>query len=259
MSRIFITGSTDGLGLLAARRLLDEGHDVVLHARTPQRAADLRARVPQSSDVVVGDLSTFAAITDVAAQVNDLGRFDAVIHNAGIAYNDPGRTETEDGITTMFAVNVAAPYLLTALVTRPERLVYLSSGMHRGADASLDDPQWTSRRWSATRAYSDSKAHLTSLALAVARLWPDVLVNAVDPGWVPTKMGGPGASDDLDLGSLTQAWLAVSDDPAATVTGGYFHHQQLQQPDSATTGTQTQDALLAYCRGLTGVELPSAP
>jgi NAD(P)-dependent dehydrogenase (short-subunit alcohol dehydrogenase family) len=259
MSRIFITGSTDGLGLLAARRLLDQGHDVVLHARTPQRAADVKARVPQAGNVVVGDLSTFAATTDVAAQVNELGRFDAVIHNAGIAYNDPSRTETDDGITTMYAVNVIGPYLLTALIERPARLVYLSSGMHRGADASLEDPQWTSRRWSATQAYSDSKAHLTSLALAVARLWPHVLVNAVDPGWVPTKMGGSGASDDLDLGSLTQAWLAVSDDPAATVTGGYFHHQRRQRPDPATTDTPTQDALLAYCRDLTGVELPSAP
>jgi NAD(P)-dependent dehydrogenase (short-subunit alcohol dehydrogenase family) len=123
MSRIFITGSTDGLGLLAGRQLLDQGHDVVLHARTPQRAADVRARVPQASDVVVGDLSTFAATTDVAAQVNELGRFDAVIHNAGIAYNDPRRIETDDGITTMFAVNVVGPYLLTALITRPARLV----------------------------------------------------------------------------------------------------------------------------------------
>jgi NAD(P)-dependent dehydrogenase (short-subunit alcohol dehydrogenase family) len=165
---------------------------------------------------------------------------------------------TDDGITRMFAVNLVAPYLLTALITPPARLVYLSSGMHRGADTSLDDPQWTSRRWSATQAYSDSKAHLTSLALAVARLWPEVLTNAVDPGWVPTRMGGPSASDDLDLGALTQAWLAVSDDPAATVTGGYFHHQQLQKPDPATTAPQTQDALLASCRGLTGVDLRAA-
>ena len=123
MSGIFITGSTDGLGLLAARRLLDQGHDVVLHARTPQRAADVRARVPQASNVVVGDLSAFAATTEMAAQVNQLGRFDAVIHNAGIAYNDPRRIETDDGITTMFAVNVVAPYLLTALIARPARLV----------------------------------------------------------------------------------------------------------------------------------------
>jgi NAD(P)-dependent dehydrogenase (short-subunit alcohol dehydrogenase family) len=191
MSRIFITGSTDGLGLLAARRLLDQGHDVVLHARTPQRAADVRARVPQASGAVVGDLSTFAVTTDVAAQVNELGRFDAVIHNAGIAYNDPRRTETDDGITTMFAVNVIAPYLLTALITRPARLVYLSSGMHRGADASLDDPQWTSRRWSATQAYSDSKAHLTSLALAVARLWPDVLPTPSTPAGSPPGWAAP--------------------------------------------------------------------
>jgi NAD(P)-dependent dehydrogenase (short-subunit alcohol dehydrogenase family) len=70
--------------------------------------------------------------------------------------------------------------------------------------------------------YSESKLYVTTLAYAVARRWPDVLSNAVDPGWVPTKMGGPGAPDDFEMRFFTQTWLAVSDDPAAIVCGRYW-------------------------------------
>jgi len=80
------------------------------------------------------------------------------------------------------------------------------------------------------QAYAESKLHVTALALTLARAWPDVLSNAVDPGWVPTKMGGPAATGDLELGYLTQTWLAVSTDTAATVSGGYWHHRQRQEP-----------------------------
>ena len=107
----------------------------------------------------------------------------------------------------------------TALITRPDRLVFLSSGMHHGGDPDLTDLQWTRRGWSGTQAYADSKLFDVVLALALARRWPGVLSNAVEPGWVPTKMGGPGAPDDLALGADTQAWLAVSSDPGATVSG----------------------------------------
>jgi NAD(P)-dependent dehydrogenase (short-subunit alcohol dehydrogenase family) len=89
----------------------------------------------------------------IAEQVNVLGRFDAVIHNAGVGYRESRRIETVDGFSQLFAINVLAPYLLTASVTPPDRLVYLSSGMHRTGDASLDDPQWTARRWDGAQAY----------------------------------------------------------------------------------------------------------
>ena len=226
MSRVFITGSSDGLGLMAGRLLAAEGHSVTLHARNQGRADDTRAALPQADGVLVGDLSSIAGMRQVAAQANASGRFDAVIHNAGIGYREARRVATDDGLAQVFAVNVLAPYLLTALIERPDRLVYLGSGMHRGGDASLDDPQWERRRWNGAQAYSDSKLFDLVLAFAVARQWPGVLSNAVEPGWVPTKMGGPGAPDDMSLAPVTQAWLAVSTDPAATVTGGYFYHQR---------------------------------
>ena len=115
----------------------------------------------------------------------------------------------------MFAVNVLAPYLLTALIERPGRLVYLSSGMQHGADLDLGDLQWTRRRWNPSRAYAESKLLDVALAFAMAGRWLAVPSNAVDPGWVPTRMGGPGAPGDLDLGVQTQVWLATGDDPGS--------------------------------------------
>jgi NAD(P)-dependent dehydrogenase (short-subunit alcohol dehydrogenase family) len=137
------------------------------------------------------------------------------------------------------------------------RQVYLSSGMHRSGQASLSDPQWTQRLWSGAQAYSDSKLFDTVLAFAVARHWPTVLSNALEPGWVPTKMGGPGAPDDLSLAPVTQAWLAVSDDPPARVTAGYFYHQRPREVHPAARDTAFQDELLDYCATLTGVVLPA--
>ena len=257
VSRVFITGSTDGLGLAAATLLLSQGHEVVGHARNGGREADLRRAAPGLTDVAVGDLSSAAETRAVADHVNALGRFDAVIHNAGVGYREQRKNTTVDGHAHVLAINVLAPYLLTALMERPGRLVYLSSGMHRGGTPSVDDLDWNRRRWNGSQAYSDSKLFDTVLAFAMARRWPDVLSNAVEPGWVPTKMGGPGAPDDLSLAHVTQAWLAVSDDPAATVSGQYFYHQRPREVNPAARSHKFQDELTAALAQLTGVNLPA--
>jgi NAD(P)-dependent dehydrogenase (short-subunit alcohol dehydrogenase family) len=256
MSAVFITGSADGLGQMAARRLVDEGHEVVLHARSPQRAREAADAVPGAAGVLAGDLSSIAETRGLAEAANERGRFDAVIHNAGIGYREPRRVETVDGLSHLFAINVLAPYLLTSLMTRPARLVYLSSGMHGGGSPAVDDLQWHKRRWSGAQAYSDSKLLDLVLAMAVARRWRDVLANAVEPGWVPTKMGGAGAPDDLERGDETQAWLAVSDDAEARVSGRYFYHLAERGYSPAADDPAVQEALLDACAQLTGVAFP---
>jgi NAD(P)-dependent dehydrogenase (short-subunit alcohol dehydrogenase family) len=255
MARVFITGSSDGLGQMAGRLLLDLGHQVVLHARNEQRAKHALAAVPGAGAVVVGDLASIAQIRRVADQVNDLGVLDAVIHNDAVGYREPKRLVTEDGLPHVFAINTLAPYILTALIKKPKRLVYLSSGLHRNGDISLQDLAWERRQWSGTQAYSDTKFHNVLLAFAVARLWPDVLSNALEPGWVATKMGGSGAPDDLDQAHRTQVWLAVSDERAATVTGEYFYHLKLRSPHPATRDFERQEKLLRFCEERSGVKL----
>src|ERR1700733_2028007 len=182
MARIFITGSSEGLGLMVAQLLVTEGHGVALHARNSQRAQDARASLSAGEGVVVGDFSSPTGMREVAKQVNALGRFDAVIHNAGIGYREPRRVATVDGLSELFAVNVLAPYVLTALIERPQRLVYLSSGMHHGAHADLDDLNWTMRSWRGSTAYAESKLLDVLLAFAVARHWKNVFSNALEPG-----------------------------------------------------------------------------
>lgn len=241
-ARVFITGSADGLGHAAAKTLLAQGHDVIVHVRSQARMSAVKELVDQGAVATIGDLSDLAQVRDLARQVNAIGPMDAVIHNAGILNGDQ-----------VLVVNVVAPYLLTALIQRPKRLIYLSSSMHRGGRASLAGMDWTGR--TSTGSYSDSKLFVTTLTAAVARLWPEVLSNAVDPGWVPTRMGGAGAPDDLRLGHLTQEWLATSNDAEALTSGGYWHHQKREQPHPAVNDTRFQDLLLADLARATGTKL----
>lgn len=234
MARVLITGSSDGLGLAAGQRLIDQGHEVVLHARSDARADDTRSAAPGAAAVLVGDLSSDEQTRALADAANASGRFDAVVHNAGVGSGSNG----------LLAVNVLAPYLLTALIGRPDRLVYLSSGMHRSGRAD-DRPS-----------YGDTKLVDAALAAAVARRWPEVLSNAVDPGWIATRMGGAGAPGGLEEGAATQVWLAVSDDPAATVSGRYFKDLREERPASGVMDERFQDALLDELALRTGVPLP---
>lgn len=226
MASIFVTGSSDGLGRMAATLLVEQGHAVVLHARDEARGREAMAAVPGAAGVLCADLASIAAVKGLAAAADARGAFDAVIHNAAVGYREKHRVATADRLSHVFAVNTLAPYILTALMLRPKRLVYVSSELHRRGTPGVDDLNWERRRWNGTAAYSDTKLHDATLAFAVARRWPDILANALEPGWVATKMGGPRATGDLAQGHLTQAWLAAGDDPSAQVSGGYFFHRR---------------------------------
>lgn len=235
--------------------LVSQGHQVVLHGRNQNRADEALSKVPGALTAVVGDLANIAETKSLADQVNELGPFDVVIHNAGV-YHDPRGIRTVDGLPQIFAVNSLAPYILTCLIRRPKRLVYTSSGLHRSGDASLNDLTWSSRPWSESSAYADSKLHNVILAFAVARKWPDVLSNAMEPGWAATKMGGPEAPVSIEEGSRTQVWLAVSLDKEVLVSGRYFYHQQPRNFHPAATDPAVQEKYLSECARLSGVAFP---
>ncbi len=255
MADIFVTGSSDGLGRMAAALLVEQGHRVVLHARNEARARDAKAAVPGAAAVLTADLASIAQVKALAAQANALGPFDAVIHNAAVGYREKRRILTEDGLSHVFAVNTLAHFILTALMHRPKRLVYVSSELHRRGTAGVDDLNWERRVWHGNAAYSDTKLHDAMLAFAVARRWHDVRSNALEPGWVATKMGGARATGDLSQGHLTQAWLAAGEEPATDVTGGYFFHQRARPASSVAQNPDRQDALIAACERLSGVTL----
>src|SRR5688572_11895550 len=240
MARILITGSADGLGQLSAKSLADQGHQVVLHARNSERGRYAKQKVPGAEHVISGDLSDIDEIKNVAYEADALGRFDAVIHNAGV-YRAPPRE--------IFMVNTIAPYILTCLIGKPKRLIYLSSNMHLQGRANLDNFKKDTSRIS----YSDSKLYVLMLCMAVARKWSDVYSNAVDPGWVPTKMGGRCAPDELQKGYETQASLAVSNDSKAKVSCRYINHRTETRYNRQASDVLLQERFLSLCRDITGI------
>ena len=243
MAKIFITGSADGLGQLAPKALLNQGHRVVLHARNEKKSQEAMDKVRNAETVVTADLGSIDETKQLASKVNALGTFDAVIHNAGIYH---GSAEE------IFAVNTLAPYILTCLIQKPKRLIYLSSGMHIQGRSKLEKFKTDIRRIT----YSDTKLHVSMLCKAVARRWSGIYANAVNPGWVPTKMGGPGAPDSLESGYQTQVWLAISNNEKAKISGRYFYHLNEKRSNPEADDVLLQERFLALCKEITGVSFP---
>lgn len=257
MARILLTGSTDGIGLAAASLLSSQGHHVTLHARNASRAEDALSAVPKAKGCLIADLSSISEMKRLAEEANKAGPWDAVIHNAGVGPSSSYQ-ETSDGIATTFAVNSLAPYVLTCLMDQPKRLLYTSSGLHTGGDASLKDIAWTSgRSWDSFQAYSDTKLHNVLLANAVSRLWPDVHSCSFDPGWVKTKMGGGGAPGSVNPPAKTIAAFASATDTLEGKSGAYIGVQGIKAPKSEAQDTGLQDRYLKQCFDLSGVKFPS--
>jgi len=250
MARIFITGSSDGLGALTARRLISQGHTVVLHARNPQRAGDASAAVPGAAAVLVADLTSVKETLRLASEADAKhGPFDAVVHNAGL-YLGMERVPGKDGLPSLFQVNVLAPYILAATMKKPKRLVFVSSGLHRSGRHRLD------REGKLVGAgYSDTKLHDIMLANAFARRWGDVQSNSLDPGWVPTKMGGAGATDDIEMAVDTYVMLALGEGEAKGKTGRYFRDSREATPAKDALDERLQDRLLEELGKISGVKL----
>jgi NAD(P)-dependent dehydrogenase (short-subunit alcohol dehydrogenase family) len=256
MARIFITGSSDGIGQSAAKLLSEQGHAVFLHARNSTRASQARATVPKAAGVVIGDLSTVADCKKLASEANKAGPFDAVVHNAGLGLATDG-AKNADGVASVFAVNSLAPFVLTALMEKPKRLLYVSSGLHMGGDDSLKDVTWAERKqFNPPQAYNDTKMHNVLLANAVAKRWPEVQSCSLDPGWVKTKLGGEGAPGSTDPPAKMIAAYAAGESVAGSKTGVYLNPGGVGSPHEATGKAEKQDALLEIYESISGVSLP---
>lgn len=235
MSTIFITGSTDGLGLHSAKMLMDKGHEVIFHAKDIKRADELKQTIPDAK-ILVADLTDFEQVKALAKEVNALGELEAIIHNAGVFHSS-----SEE----IFKVNVLAPYILTALINRPKKLIYIGSNMHPQGEFDIEE-------LAVKQAvdYSTSKLMILMMSLAIARRFNDVYVNTVDPGWVKTKMANYSAPDSLEEGSATQVWLASED---VKLSGKYFYHLQETIYSSKANDIELQDELINLCEALTRV------
>ncbi|GAB3319847.1 SDR family NAD(P)-dependent oxidoreductase [Geodermatophilus aquaeductus] len=245
MTTIAITGSTDGIGRAAARRLLGEGHTVVLHARSEARGAPVAEELGRLGDVrlVTGDLADLDEVRALAGQVGDV---DVLVHNAGVWPPD-GAPPSRQGHEIAFAVNALAPHLLTALLREQvrERLVFLGSGM---VGSGRVDPDDLGSPREPRRAYADSKALDVVLALAWARRLPALRVGAVDPGWVRTKLASSGAPGDVEDGGARVAFAAAGDWP-----GGYTAGRRPARTPRALEDAGLQDRVLAAMDRLAGV------
>lgn len=239
MAKILITGSSSGLGAMAARELIGRGREVTLHARDDKKKAVALAANPQAHHVIIGDLAKPEEVLSLAQQANEISTFDVIIHNAGVYTGDSQVTAQ---------VNLLAPYVLTALLKKSKRIIYVSSSMHRGARLDIENLD-------KKLDYSGSKLALLLLVAYISRIWPDVHTNALDPGWVPTRMGGKGAPDDLVAGYMTQVWLSESNDEQALQSGNYYYHQKLSRMDDRAQDQGLQEALIAKLADLTGVGL----
>lgn len=255
MARIFITGSSDGLGQKAAKILSEQGHNVFLHARNSSRAAEAKAAIPKAQGVIIGDLSTVSDLKKLAADANASGPFDAIVHNAGLGLTTNGE-KTADGVAQIFAVNSLAPFVLTALMHKPKRLLYVSSGLHFGGDSSLEDVTWAKRQFRPSDAYNDTKMHNVMLSKAVAKRWPDVQSGSLDPGWVKTKLGGSSAPGTIDAPAQMIAAYATGESPAGNQSGAYLIPEGVGEPHDATKLAEKQDRLLEIYESVSGVSLP---
>ncbi|MDI6002382.1 SDR family NAD(P)-dependent oxidoreductase [Cobetia marina] len=233
MKTILITGSTDGIGLVTAKALLERGHRVLIHGRSEQKVNGVVAELAALAGAervagFVADLSDLVAIDSLASDVLAANAsLDVLINNAGV-FQAPS-VVTADGLDLRFVVNTLAPYLLTqklAPALRPAgRVVNLSSAAQSPVDLKALTGEVAFNDHYA--AYAQSKLAITMWTRTLAQDWEGQgpILIAVNPGsllaskMVKEGFGVPGK--DLGIGADILVRAAL-DEEFAGANGQYF-------------------------------------
>ena len=252
MTTICLTGSTDGIGHVAARTLLEQGHRVLVHARSEARGRPVVDALPGDVDLVVADLASLRQVRALGERLRG-EPLDVLVHNAGVWVRGDAPAVTEDGFETTFGVNVLAPHLLTALVAGhlSQRLLWLGSGM---AGSGRLRPSALGGAREPRQAYADSKAADVALALGWGRRL-GIPSAAVDPGWVRTKLASAGAPGDVASGADTVAWCCTD---APLGEAPYWKDRRPTPVPGRLRDVGLQDAVLAACDRLAGLQADSS-
>lgn len=234
--KVLITGSTDGIGLMTAQHLKSRGHTVIGHARNKQRAADLEAIIPTIDQILIADFTNNDEVMQFAKDSQQFKNLDTVIHNAGI-HSGPD----------LFTVNVVVPYILTQIMDKPKQLIYLSSMDHGWGNYNLAHIKQNKV------SYADTKLHIAMIALAFQRLYPNSQINPIEPGWVPTNMGGLGAPDEMAISYMTQVNLI---EERIHYNGTLLvDSRPVKNPNPTLLNTDAQEELICYLIERTGLNI----
>lgn len=221
MTTTLITGANKGLGYEAARRLLEEGHDVWVGARDAERgrqaAEELGARFVQID--VTSDESVAAAATTLSSESG----LDVLINNAGIAVRTPVSEVTAADMQQTYDTNVFGPVRVTQafipLLQRSEVPVIVNVASGLGSEAIVRDPDRTEFHVNAL-AYCSSKSALVMITTQYAKAYPDIKVNVIDPGYTATDLNSNSGTQTVTEG--TDAIVAMAsigaDGPTGTFT-----------------------------------------
>lgn len=255
---ILITGATDGIGLLTAKGLAQDGHTVILHGRSDEKLQAAARQVGGKPETFRADLSRLDEVTamaDTVLSVHD--RLDVLINNAGVLKTS--RPKTDDGLDVRFVVNTIAPYVLTRrllpIIPPLGRVLNLSSA----AQAPVDIDAIHGRRpLGDMEAYAQSKLAITIWTREMAREHPDgpVFV-AVNPGsLLASKMVREGfgiAGNDPSIGADILRRAAASED-FDTAKGQYFDNDagRFARPHSAAEDETHVSDVMKAIRELAG-------
>lgn len=267
-----ITGSTDGIGRHTATRLAADGATVILHGRNPDALEatqeDIIAKVPEAKlESYCHDLSTLSGMKALAGEVlrdySPTG-IDGLINNAGVFQRD--FIVTEDGMEYTFALNVAAPFVLTCLLlpllrSIPKSKILNVSSLSQGGKIDIMNLQFENTKYSAHSAYSLSKLYIAAFSRELAgRVSPDeALIMSCDPGTVDTKMLRDGWQGMYGIPLLTanDEYELITSEFQARDHGQYFVSTSPSRCVSDVYNDEKRVALWNELERLTDCTLPS--